>query len=274
MGTRIANGRARGKSSNRPAKRSPSESGVSPEIAQILANLSNCEQTLDAERTELRQAIEQAIADHYGRADGLEITVAISGHLSNIAKTNGYFFQGKSSSFNLAGLVWNARQSEHFKGLLSRTIFAANGTHGAQTQAQDDADELFVRLTQPSEWMGAVASYASLPIHRHGYPFWIADPASGEPPAEARLDHYPARAGLAPSEHPGEKYIVLRLAIEGPATVPRFADSCGYSYWRPGGRTEPIAECPADLSGFSEAIVDAVTLGNIAAESFEIRRYI
>lgn len=274
MGTRIANSRARGKSSNRLAKKPPSESKVAPEIVQILANLANCDQTPDVEKTELQQVIKKTIADHDEDADGLSLTAVISGNLSSIAKTNGYFFQGKSSRFNLAALVWNAKQSEHFKGLLSRTIFDANGTHGTQTQAQDDAEDLFACLTQPSEWIDAVASHASLPIHRHGYPFWIADPASGEPRAEARLDHYPARAGLAPSEHPGEKYIVLRLKIGGAAMVPRFADSCGYCYWRPGGRTAPIAECPPDLSGFSEAIVDAVTLGNIAAESFEIRRCI
>ena len=120
------------------------------------------------------------------------------------------------------------------------------------------ASQLFLDLCSDSSFAVAKDAHHDIPLHRHGSPMWLAIADDNEPEMEDQLHHFPARLGLAPDLDLLVPYVLMRLAVVD-GYVPRFADSGGYPYWRPGGVTEPIEQYPLTLKGFTEVVADRVT---------------
>ncbi|MFH1871974.1 MAG: hypothetical protein ABIK82_09335 [Pseudomonadota bacterium] len=251
--------------SNKPRKKvvnaasSESRQGASSEIEQVLANLTGCLQTTEDERRELDALIKGVVGRHPGEQDVID---AVMRALSQWAMSKGMYFRGAASSFHKDRYVWHTKQEGRLRYSLAKSI--GQKAKGSDDRAFKEANEIMNQLRAFDRWRVAVTNNSGVALHFFGAPFWIADPDSGKPHPSVKKTYYPARAGLAPDID--RKYVLLQLKIPKDASVPRFADSNGYPYWRPGGRTYPIEGCPAELSGFDEAVTNGVTLGCVAAE--------
>lgn len=272
MGTRTSNGGAGGKSAKRisgkaaspsASKRNAPKSNVNDNgVDRILLNLADCMQTLDEEKRTYKELIESVMQRH-----GKNIVTAVSEIMKEVARRVGqekHYFRGTASNFHKQCDVWHTKRSTYLEARLEKEI--SRTSHGSDYSASNDAKDIIAKLRSPGQWLNAAGSSGFLPIHEIGTPCWVADPTSGDPEPSVHKEYYPARAGIAPDQDGIYEYVLLPLRIPGPATYPRFADSGGYPFWRPGGRTEPISGCPDSFSGFEEAVTDQVTLACLVGE--------
>lgn len=220
--------------------------------AQLLVignNLAGCRQTRDPERSILRTTIDGEVADPAELGHILRVQQAVR---IRVLQEKWYFLGQQRPELNSKTLL--STQSEFSfeqicaEGLLSiRPSLHVSEAHEIALRILSDlGDPLLFELTREDN--GAV------PLHRHGTPMWLADPDSASDFAAIGL--LPARLGLAPRSGP---YILLFPKATN-CHVPRFSDSGGYPYWRPGGRTCPLEQCPPGCDGFIEVVADRLTI--------------
>jgi len=118
--------------------------------------------------------------------------------------------------------------------------------------------ESFIKDLQSSTMLSHYrARYSSLGLQTRSQPNWLGDPNSADPPVKDPAI-FPAVAGVAPKIGTHYKICVKLLNIQ----MPRFADSCGYPYWIPGGRTNPLIESGWGL-GLLEGVSGVTSVGDI-----------
>lgn len=98
---------------------------------------------------------------------------------------------------------------------------------------------------------------------------WIA--ALDEEAMLGNLQLLPARLGLAPDPVLPTSYVLMKVSTDQGA-LPRFADSGGFPYWRPGGVTHPISLCPAGHLGFPELVIDGIQVRHVNGPLLEYER--
>lgn len=228
------------------------------QIAAIRANIAGCTQTAAADQAALLELLDRHIA---GRSDmelDLDDIRSIQDLLSSFAVSNGLFFKG--THFPGTGRnFYNTRPEVKVK----RCLMSGLKEKGLSiTDAEEVTERLMDDLADPRDLVYYKSQYGSLPVHWHGYPVWLALPDTGED-LVSNVDVLPARLGLAPEKAIPVRYVLMTFSATD-CHVPRFADSCGYPYWIPGGSTKPLEQCPADLTGIRERIADGLRLNNIS----------
>ncbi len=218
-----------------------------------------CTGTSLRERRLLSQAIKRAIASTLPTEPVGQRLQAISNELFKLASGRSLFFKGPLQPFASPGRdLLHSKSNEWFKQGIQRRL----ATLFDLDTANSLTNEIRAELQNPGPWptLHSNRVLSLIPLHDHGSPFWVADPASGTPPAESALPFYPARTGLDPRR---DEYVLIYVECTS-GHAPRFADSRGNPNWRPGGRTKPIDGCPSGMSGFGEAVVDGVNLGSLS----------
>lgn len=233
---------------------------------QIRKNLRECPHTALPERKRLGSTITRAVTRTRSQPDAARLS-RISGDLYTLAKSGGLFFRGPRFTAT-AGHVYHSKSVGRFKDRLIRGLQDVGADFdSAETIATEVVSEFEGRTTSN---VLSRPEIAALPLHDPGTPFWVADDFAASPPAIASAATYPARCGLEPANGP---YLLFRMTrVSG--RVPRFADSAGYVFWRPGGKTEPIGGCPVHHSGFDEAIMANVSIGDLVAPATPFDRVI
>lgn len=231
-------------------------------VRQIRNNLKSCIDTKSKERRALARVIRYGIAAGKFERD-LNIKLRhIRENLKNKAAENGLFFKGNVSAFVSAHeKLVHAELFLWFKDKI-KTWLADDSDDRSEDAAEQVANDICYDLRQTSHWSTVGAgSHAAIPLHRHGFPYWVADPGSGRPKLGGDVSLFPARAGM---ELESGEYVFITLRCTA-GLSPRFADSCGHHYWRPGGTTHPRDGCPSGLSGFQEAVIDRISIANISS---------
>lgn len=237
-------------------RRSKRASQFSKDVRQIRSNLKNCRHTELSERALFGQSIAITIQATLGtRNEDIRLR-AVSAALRESARNNALFLRGPVA--DLAGKrILHSKAVDRFRAGIHRHLSALFDYESARTLTE----ELLVQMTTAPPWrILTELSIADLPLHEHGTPFWVADATTAVPAVDVDPSLFPARAGLRPETG---TYVLLQLSARS-GNSPRFADSQGYPYWRPGGMTKPIAACPRGLSGLGEFVVDGMSLSSIA----------
>jgi hypothetical protein len=242
------------------------DNDASKQVAAIRANIATCAQTVALDQAAMLSLLEKHIA---GRKDvdlSLDDVRLIQDLLSNFAVSNGMFFKGT----HFAGKgkkFYNTRPEVRVK----RCLMSGLKVMGLSiTDADEVAERLMDDLTDPGQLLYQKSHYGGLPVHWHGYPVWLALPDGGVEPS-SQVDVLPARLGLAPEKAIPVRYVLMTLSAAD-CHLPRFADSCGYPYWAPGGITKPIEQCPAGLTGIGERVADGLRLSDLCGPYFYFMR--
>lgn len=263
--------RSRRRTARKTAKGRPSRPGeYQKHLDQIADNLNKCRATSRIERNKLAGVLRKAESEATGLSDWKAALAHVERQLGRAAELGGLFLRGDPASF-----VATSRDAVHTKAydrLVSNVLKQLKARF--RSLDHDTAENLvmliFAELEKPKPWrlFKRHPDLLRVPIHSPGYPLWVADPMSGKPDAETNLKLYPARAGIG---YEPLKYAFLKLR-HASGHLPRFADSCGYPYWRPGGKTLPVPDCPKTVSGFDEAVVDGVCIRSITEKLLTIDR--
>ena len=248
------------KSVDSKSTRRDSASMFTAHLQQIRSNLENCSETTSPERELLENTLRQAVESTKSFSDPAKRLWAICDRLGNQARINRLFFNGSPAKFvSIETHVVHTKPLNRFRSNIQVRLADEVDFDTAETLT----NEICVELQRPRPWriLQSNPTLSALAMHDHGTPFWVADPTPSTPAVDNDLTLYPARAGLAPQV---AEYVFLRLHCNK-GQVPRFADSQGYPYWRPGGKTQPIKECPEGYSGLPEAVVDQVRIANLSS---------
>lgn len=230
------------------------------QIQRIRANLAECPQTSDAERTDLAATIDTGLLGSENRAKELTDVRSVQDALHLKAGRDALYFQGIKHPVD--DLVWHTRREDKLIRVIQIGISASDPALSTADSIAI-ASEIVADLAHSTRYSAAKIIANSIPLHRHGTPMWIAVPGGEDPPIDGDVHYLPARLGLQPEDEFFSRYLLVLLDLDLGAQ-PRFADSEGYAYWKPGGLTDPIEGCPADYTGLTELVVDEVRVNNIA----------
>lgn len=232
------------------------ESDPKAQIQAIRHNLDACAQTEGAERMDLHSVVASTVA---GRPDASLTLDDISEIKSSIRKKvimEGWYFLGKDHPTDGRIVYHTHREDKVLKGYVAalRSIDSALSV----AEAVKIAGALLADLCSKGRWIAAKVTHPQLALHLHGTPMWFAISEAGVKSIEDQIHLLPARLGLAPVEKFPIQYVLFSMLVKD-CHVPRFADSSGYPYWRPGGKTMPISQCSSEMEGFTEVVADKVT---------------
>jgi hypothetical protein len=226
----------------------------------VRRNLADCAATSDPERAELAACID-------GVVSGRDLAALGEGDISQIQKeirdrvaARRWYLQGNVQYDAEINIMLHTRQQGSFENSFARGLVARDSSL-SQPEASTIAAALVDDLQDGTSFVAARDAYGDVSFARHPSPVWAADPGSATPEHLANLPLLPARLGLGPN--PGH-YVLL--TIRRPQwRSPRFADSGGYPYWRPGGVTLPIEQTPDGNSGFAEYVTHDLKLRDLTA---------
>jgi hypothetical protein len=224
-------------------------------LKQIVQNLTTCPNTPAAEKEIFMKAIRAACRSTASRPPEERLS-ALANRAHRLALNSNLYLKGPATSLSGKDML-HAKPRDRFKANLETRLADHFDFDTAVNLAEEIYDELVT--TGPARTC-TNPLVADLGLHTRGTPFWVADSESGKPAFDSDLTLYAARAGLEPRS---TVYVLIRLGYrEG--KIPRFADSSGYPYWRPGGKTNPIEKCPSEYSGFDEAVLDNVSIRDLS----------
>jgi hypothetical protein len=227
---------------------------------QILSNLDSCVATSQGERDEFRSVILDVLSSNPVSADCI---VEIMKALERCAHNRNSYCKGVKST-----PLSEARFHFSLQSKLERAIAYGLKNHPdflfSETLAQDKAADILANLKHQSLVEHTISEFGEISIGRDERPFWITRETTGTLSPDANPSKLPARCGIQPAKRP-LAYVLMKLTIEV-EHEPRFADSNGYPYWRPGGKTLPIEGCPPEFSGLDEAVAKRVTIRRLAKQ--------
>lgn len=258
MGPRSSVGITKGKGRPKTAKR------FGGYLRQMLDNLNSCPLTTPAEKSKLLDVVDDCAKASSPHAHSMKRILAIMTGVKEYGHDNGLFFKGPRASF-ISGktVVVRAQNKIWFVANIEWRLRLTMSAPRAKSEASIILSKL--RSKSGLKTLKSDRRKAKIPLHEHGYPLFIGDPKSAKPKILEHIRQFPCRAGLAPESRAREEYVLIWLEVDSGHT-PRFPDSCGYIYWRPGGKTYPIEKCPRKLSGLSEAVTDRRCLEHIHSE--------
>jgi len=181
---------------------------------------------------------------------------SIQSAVRRYAQSNSLLFRGDEVT-PPANEYISTRSEQAIRGSWSQKL--AVDRNLTLADAEIVAADIINELEDPARFRLAVHSMPSMPLCGSIGPMWIADPTSSNQLPEVNLSALRLRLGI---EARPTKQVLLRIASTS-CWIPRFADSGGYPYWRPGGRTEPTEDCPAGLDGFDEYVVEAKVISDL-----------
>jgi len=235
------------------------------QIQRIKANLAGCSQTTARERKSLRATI----AAQTRRERHEDLTIAdiqqVQSAVRSKVATERWYFRGNVQSDMAIKSLYSTQTEIRMEKIFLQGL-QVNNPELTSSEALDVAQQLMDDLTANPTYAGAKLYHGALPLHEHASPMWLVDPDSAKPLADAALELLPARLGIAPRR---TRYVLLALSART-CHSPRFADSGAYPYWRPGGKTFPIEQCPKGYEGFDEVVSDGITISNLRRP---LRRY-
>lgn len=249
------------------------------ELKQIIENINQCEYTKSLEKKIFKEIIESKVKSH--SYSGLNIPASLADSISSeiykISSSKNFLFKGPKREPRKDISYWHAKLADRFLHTIATALLVEDEKDGKQNRRglnyyKMRASSICTEFRRADGWRRVIEKYASLPLHRHGFPFWIADITEADPTPHNGLDSYPGRAGLAPDNIKHLEYVLVKLRPKKKIFKPRFADSGGYVHWRPGGKTKPIAECEEGHSGFDEFIADELSVGDIVSAPIHFRR--
>lgn len=232
------------------------DSDPNAQIQTIRANLDTCPHTEVAERMDLHSVVVSAVAGSPDASLALSDIDIIQNNIRNKVSKEGWYFLGKDHPTDGRTVYHTQREDKVLKGYVAalRTVAPELSTN----DALEIAGNLLKDLCSEAKYLTAKITHSRLALHRHGTPMWFAVPGDGENLMDDQIHLLPARLGLAPVGNFPVPYVTFPMLIKE-CRVPRFADSSGYPYWRPGGKTMPISQCAPVLGGFTEVVADNVT---------------
>lgn len=246
------------------------DSDAPAQIQRIRQNLNECDQTPAGEKSTLLATIEAEVGAGRDSVLAIRDIRKVQTAVRNAVASSEWYFKGRPRHDADRKLLYST-QSEI--GLEDKFIRDLQRTRPdlSEADAMDIAQSLISNIFSDSGLTVAKSNHRSLLLHLYGQPIWLADPVSGNPNADNDITLLPARLGLNP--HP-TRYVLLKLHVDARFT-PRFADSGAYPYWRPGGKTNPIEQCPSAYNdGFDETIGDGVTVSALVAPIIRYERTI
>ena len=233
------------------------EINATAQIRRIRENLLKCTQTKNDERATFQQAIDKSVD---GKADDdIEIVQVKKAKdaIRNLAETQDLFLRGKINSDWSGISLYSTKTEQSLVAIYVRTL--NNMPDITASEAEEIAQQLIYELEDQLIMKDRRDTYRDLPLHYITAPMWLTKPTADSAVFSADIELLPARLGMAP--FPG-RYVLMGV-IARECRIPRFADSGGYPYWRPGGMTQPIAQCPSAKSGLAEAVSEALYLSDL-----------
>ena len=228
-------------------------------ITDIRNNISTCTQTSPAERRSFLKAIDVVTSSKVGKPEKSTLET-IERSIRNIAHTRGLLLKGTKRNELSNQDLWHTTPSIRFELKIGEIALSGDPDLALDaTSLGAKIRGIIDKLQSPSMFAIQKAELGGKKLQATAQPLWLGDPKTSTPPIATPAD-FPACAGLAPTT--GTHYCLVVQHME--PLLPRFADSGGYPYWRPGGRTLPIPESPYKI-GIFEAIVGDLGINMLAA---------
>lgn len=237
-------------------------------ILDIRNNIAACPQTSAAERGRFLKAIDVVLDAMVGIPEESTLE-AIEGSFQHISCTMGLLLKGTKQKAIANQELWHTTPSIRFENQIKSIMMAKDDALALDSKTlQKNVETLIGKLQTSTMFQIHKSELGNHKLQAIARPLWLGDPKSSTPPVSDPAD-YPACAGIAPTT--GTHY---RLIVRHPAPLlPRFADSGGYPYWRPGGRTLPIPESTYKM-GICEAVVGDLCVDMLAAPISDFYRLI
>ena len=237
------------------------------QIQRIRANLDGCSQTAAAERDILRTTID---AETRG-IDDQELEIAnisqVGSAVRRLAAQEKWYCGGQSQPEMATKSLYSTQTELRFEQVFLQGL-QQDDSELTSSEALAIAQQLMTDLLANPTFAAAKHAHGALPLHQHGTPMWLADPDSTAIHPDTNIALLPARLGLAPRR---ARYVLV--VVTPPACCsPKFADSGAYPYWRPGGKTLPIDQCPRECDGMAESVSDGVSIRHMRRPAIRYQR--
>jgi hypothetical protein len=237
------------------------------QVDRIRLNIEKCDQTSNDDKTIYKAIVDAKTAKP--AATNLSQVRDIQREISNTGAVNESFFKGKLAA-------QTSLSHGHTKALfplrddLAKSISKMYSITGSR--AIEISNNILLMLCSDQMFHSTKARYGKLGIRIDDRITWIFEIGTPDPTKSTVLTYLPARLGIEPI---GPKiYLAFKFKNSEVKKVPRFIDSGGYSYWKPGGKTDPIEGCPEAYLGIDEKIMKVFLIEHLTETPKQFARAI